>query len=484
MVEIWSRSDTFAHAFLVPPVALWLAWRKRDALARLRPSPQPWMLLPMAAIGFLWLMGEMVAVNAATQLALVALFVLAVPAVLGLAVARDLLFPLGFLFFAVPIGEFMTPYMIAWTADATILALRWTGIPVYREGTHFVIPSGSWSVVEACSGVRYLIASFMVGTLFAYLNYRSTRRRLLFVGASILVPIVANWMRAYIIVMLGHLSGNTIAVGVDHLIYGWLFFGVVIMIMFMIGAKWSESDDMAAVAPTGTARGAGRSGASTPWFGTALAAVLVLLLPQLADWGLSRAEANASQPQFVLPDRLGSWQSQDAEIVAWQPRFLGASVKATKAYALGDKTVGVYVAYYRGRSRERKLVSSENVLVTSQDRQWNQVATGWHDVRAAGRLLTMRTAELLGTPIAGSGHRPHLKVWRAYWVDGRLVAGDAAAKFSEALSQLRGRGDDGALLVLYADGESTAASTAALEAFAEANLGALQGLLQSVRDDR
>ena len=73
MVQIWARSDTFAHAFLVPPISLWLAWRKRELLARLTPSPQPWVLLPMAVIGALWLLGELVAVNAATQFALVAL---------------------------------------------------------------------------------------------------------------------------------------------------------------------------------------------------------------------------------------------------------------------------------------------------------------------------------------------------------------------------------------------------------------------------
>ena len=74
------------------------------------------------------------------------------------------------------------------TADFVVLALQATGIPVYREGLWFVIPSGQWSVVDACSGVRYLIASFMVGSLFAYLNYRSLRRRAVFVLVSILLP--------------------------------------------------------------------------------------------------------------------------------------------------------------------------------------------------------------------------------------------------------------------------------------------------------
>ena len=48
MVAIWMRSDTFAHAFLVPPIALWLVWRKRARLAQLVPRAQPAWLLPMA----------------------------------------------------------------------------------------------------------------------------------------------------------------------------------------------------------------------------------------------------------------------------------------------------------------------------------------------------------------------------------------------------------------------------------------------------
>ena len=482
MVQIWSRSDTFAHAFLVPPIALWLAWRKRDTLALMRPSPQPWVLLPMAAIGLLWLLGELVVVNAATQFALVALLVLAVPAVLGLAVARQLMFPLGFLFFAVPIGEFMTPHMIVWTADATIMALRWTGIPVYREGMQFVIPSGNWSVVEACSGVRYLIASFMVGTLFAYLNYRSMKRRLLFVGVSILVPIVANWVRAYMIVMLGHLSGNTIAVGVDHLIYGWVFFGVVIVIMFLIGARWSEPDAVAAHAPAMAPIGMGQG--SVAWSSSVLAAVLVVLLPQLANWALQRAEVGTMAPQFVLPERLGDWRAEGAEIAAWRPRLDNPAVEARKAYAHEGRTVGVHIAYFRGQGPDSKLVSSQNMLVTSQDGHWNQVASGRQVLAIEGATIDLRTAELLGSPAPGSAHRPALIVWHTYWVDGRLVAGDASAKLHGALARLRGRGDDGAWIVLYADEGSTKASEAALAAFATANLGHLEELLRQTRDAR
>jgi exosortase A len=282
MVGIWQRSETFAHCFLVPPISLWLIWRDRARLKGLSPRPQPWLLLGLAGLAFFWLLSDMAGVNAATQFAFTALLVLSVPAVLGLRVAREMAFPLGFLFFMVPVGEFLMPQFMEWTADFTVAALQFSGIPVYREGLNFVIPSGSWSVVEACSGIRYMIASFMVGSLFAYLNYSTLRRRLIFCAVSLLVPLVANWLRAYLIVMLGHFSGNTLAVGVDHLIYGWLFFGIVIGIMFMIGARWSQppAAPRSHAATDKVAATAGPSGLAL----LALAAATILALPHVANW--------------------------------------------------------------------------------------------------------------------------------------------------------------------------------------------------------
>ena len=107
-------------------------------------------------------------------------------------------FPLLFLFFCVPFGEFIMPRLMQWTADITVMGCA--PCPVFRcirKGLQFVIPSGHWSVVEACSGIRYLIASVCVGVLFAYLNYNSWKRRVLFViAAAAMVPLVANWLRA------------------------------------------------------------------------------------------------------------------------------------------------------------------------------------------------------------------------------------------------------------------------------------------------
>ena len=477
MVAIWARSETYTHAFVVPPIALWLVWRRRAELATMLPRPSPWVLAAMALAALAWFVGDLVVANALSQLAFTALLVLTVPALLGWAVTRALLFPLLFLFFTVPIGESLTPMLMQATADFTVLALRASGVPVYREGLQFVIPSGNWSVVEACSGIRYLMASFMVGSLFAYLNYRSSLRRAVFIAVSLLLPVLANWLRAYMIVMLGHLSDNRIATGVDHVLYGWVFFGVVIMAMFMIGARWAEPDHEPP-AP-GAGRGAGVSGGPAAW-PVALVAILLIALPTLAQRQLVMP-VSAQQPDLALPGTLDDgWQATDRPLTTWQPRFGDASAQARQSYRRGDARVGVFIAYYRDQNETRKLVSSTHVLVDSTDFAWNQLAQGEGRVAVDGfGLVPLRTADLLAAQRPGQAERDRLLVWRLYWVGGRLTTSDLVAKLFTAWQRLRGQGDESAMLMVYTAQTESGRAVPVLEAFLRANFRALDALLRA-----
>ena len=482
MVTIWDRSDTFAHCFTVLPIVLWLVWRRREALAAQTPRPSAWLLLPIAGAAMLWLLGDLAAVNAATQLGLVALLVLAVPAVLGVAVARTVMFPLGFLFFAVPIGEFMMPHMMLWTADFTVFALRLSGIPVFREGQQLVIPSGTWSVVEACSGVRYLMASVMVGTLFAYLNYRSFYRRLAFIGVAIAVPIVANWLRAYLTVMLGHLSSNKLAVGADHLVYGWLFFGIVIALMFAIGARWSEPDLADRPAPaTGDET---PSPARPPWRVVA-AAALIVMLPHMAAQAIARMDS-PGEPGITSMAPAGGWRPVEGRIADWKPAFSGTAAEFNRTYSAGrGRDVGLYIGYYRHQDYERKLIGSENALVTSKDRQWAQTASRSHTLDVAGTPVEFRTAHLRGSPSPDWPADKRLVVWQTYWINGTLTASDARAKALGALHRLLGGGDDAAVVIVYApEAEGEGRAKAAIEDFLRTNLASIQAQLGRTRESR
>lgn len=484
MVTIWARSDTFAHAFLVPPIALWLVWRQRQLIAVQAPRSAPAMLVLIAAASLVWLLGELAAVNAVTQLAFVWVLVLTVPAVLGWPVARLIIFPLGFLFFAVPIGEFLLPQLMEWTANFTVLALRLSGIPVYREGLQFVIPSGNWSVVEACSGVRYLIASLTVGTLFAYLNYHSTKRRVLFVIASLLVPIVANWVRAYMIVMLGHLSGNKLAVGVDHLIYGWLFFGVVMMLMFIIGTRWTESGQAVSAHGSVPAESKPAMTASRLWTATAGFAAL-LAAPHFALWALESG-TEGDTVQLTAPAALASdWQVKSPDVAHFKPAFQNPSGEMAASYASQGRVVGLYLAYYRHQNYSQKLVSSSNVLVRSNDPQWAQVASASRSVELAGkRTRVLRTAELRSASLDQSAYQGRLMVWHIYWVNGTLTANDYLAKAYSVFYRLTGRGDDSAVIVVYTPKDQTGGAELVLESFLMDNYPSINALLRAAQQDK
>lgn len=482
MEQVWANSETFAHAYLVLPISLWLAWRLRAQLATLQPRPAPWALVPMLLLTVPWMLSQMVAVNAVAQFSLVALLVLAVLLVCGWAVFKALLFPLLFLFFAVPVGDFLLPVLMEGTADFTVAALRVTGIPVYREGLQFVIPSGAWSVVEACSGVRYLIASVMVGALFAYLNYRSMFKRLVFVGVSILVPIVANWLRAYIIVMLGHLSNNKIATGVDHLVYGWVFFGVVITIMFMIGARWSEPD---APPPEGEVPVATAATLQAAGWRAGLLSGLVLAALAVPPLLLTRIDARlgAPRPAPDLPlQRAGGW-ALGTDKPAWSPRFEGARANWQGVFTRDGVRVGVHVYYYRQQAPGSRLVSSLNILDNLEDGRWNQLRLPAAASPLQNDVVAWRATELLDRSSL-SGSRQRITVWQTYWVDGDFTASDIRAKLLGARGLLLGRDDDGAAIVLHVERGPNDGGQALLADFAGAALPDLRAALQRVRDSR
>lgn len=487
LLDIWASSETYTHGSVVPLISLWLAWRLRHTLACLTPKPALSALVLLAGAALIWMAGDMVAVNVVTHLAFITLVILVVPAVLGWAVARALTFPLLFLYFAAPVGDFMLPWLMERTADFTVLALRLSGIPVYREGLQFVIPSGSWSVVEACSGIRYLIASLMVGCLFAYLSYRSMRKRWLFMLVALLVPLLANWLRAYMIVMIGHLSGNELATGVDHLIYGWVFFGVVILAMLFIGARWADPVDDVVVVPTLSA-GAVASGHRSSLGWTAAAAALLLFAPHLALRGL-QASVNPAQPTVAPLATVAPWQAQSLEADAWAPAFRNPSAQWQGRYVdASGHHVDLGISYYRQQNRDRKLVSSSNVLVTSKDGRWSQVQGGSQRVTVGGQPLMVQTATLRDRAVGLASEGQRLRVWRFYWVGGGFTASDVRAKFQGALQLLQGQGDDAAIVALaiqmdegLPETEQVAAADRVLADFLQVQSQALRAALDATR---
>jgi exosortase A len=451
MVAIWERSETFSHGFVVVPIFFYLLWRRRDAIESIEARPCWPALFGVAAMGFAWLVGELVSAASVSQFAVIAMIPFAVWAILGTRVVSALAIPLAFLFFAVPFGEFMVPTLINRTADFTVTALRASGVPVYREGNFFLIPSGPWSVVEACSGLRYLIASLMVGCLYAYLSYRSPLRRAAFIAASLVVPIVANWMRAYMIVMIGHLSSNKLAVGADHLIYGWVFFGIVIFLLLLIGSRWREDDKPVAVQdedldkqlhPAGPVREYSKG---TRWAALAAAFALMAVWQPLAG----RTDDSERAAAIRLPRITASngWLPVSEEIATWQPDLSGARAELRQTFVKDGHRVGLYIAFFRWQTPEAKAITSTNQIVRTSNKIWRQVGAGAVSATAHDGAFAVNTGVVVSTDA-------RLALWQWYWVNAHLTSSDYAAKLYQAMSVLGRHGDGSAWVVVYTETEA------------------------------
>lgn len=458
MVEIWERSETFTHGFLVFPISFWLIWGRRHEVMSLQPLPDRRALLLLALAGFGWLMADAGGVRVVEQLSLVTMLIAAVWAVLGWAVFKALFFPLMFLYFAVPMGEFLIPHLMEFTADFTVSALQLTGIPVYREGTFFSIPSGDWSVVEGCSGLRYLISSFTLGCLYAYLTYRSWRRRLLFAVAALIVPVFANGGRAYMIVMIAHLSGMKLALGIDHYIYGWVFFGIVMLLLFWIGSFWREDEHGADRDRTGKAYAPTQVRELKPLLVMGGTIILVALLwPVYASWLEHRPLPQMAQ---LKVDGAGGWQPAQA-FSDWHPHWIGAARSLEQNYAKQGKAVLLRIDYYPTQRQDQELINSQNFMIKQKHKVWSNMGEALTKVNIGGHVMEVRQAKLRAY------NRQRILVWQWNDIDGRVVNNDYLGKLILAWDKVRGSRDDGSSVLIatpYTDDMQAAKAT--LAAFA------------------
>lgn len=436
IVSVWNSSETFAHGYVILPISLWLIWRRRENFSLYPPKPWPPALLLLGVLGAGWLAAQLGEVQVVSQYTFVAMFPVAALALFGPRLAGSLTFPLLFLLFAVPFGEIFVGPLIQFTADFTVWAVRATGIPVLRSGTRFELPTGNWSVVEACSGVRYLISSITLGCLYAYLTYRSATRRALFVGLSVIVPIIANGLRAYMIVMIGHLSGMELATGVDHIIYGWLFFGLVMFVMFWIGSFWRE--DTAPAPAAAAAASAARTAGMPPRLPAMVTGVLLMCAfwPALALMG---ERANHNPAPVRLADIAVS-APPAADFADWKPFYMEPDARFHRAYQAGGLPVSLTVLYYRNQNPDKNLISSMNRLNGYED--------AWHEVEGTSRAETVA-----GTPVTlheGILRTPQsaIMVWTFKWVGGHYTGSDPVGKLWQAANKAMLRGDDGAAVML------------------------------------
>jgi exosortase A len=457
LASIW-KYGTYSHGYLVLPICLFLVWQRRELLMSMTPAPTLWPVLLMTILATTWLIGELAEANLIRQFAVVAMIPVMVWMVVGSKIARSLLFPLCFIFFAVPVGESLIPRLQDFTAWFTVSGLQLTGIPAVLEGRTIYVSSGIWEVAAECSGLRYLISSIALGTLFSYLIYRSWWKKLTFVAASILVPILANGIRAYSIVLLAHKVDRRLAVGIDHLIYGWIFFAFVMLLLLLVGFIWHDAHVSQRPLLSPSTSENNDPAQARPHLRSLLAVFgsvcVICVISSIAAHALLRPAPRAFTRGGDLQVS-GHWSltplRQDP---FWTSR--NADVERAMAFSDGTHSIRLYVSYYAYQRPRAELMNAQSIA---------QDVPGWNDLGERVRRVQLPSAQFdVNEKILAGGSRKRI-IWSWYWVDGVFTSSSGTAKLLRAKARLLRERQDAAEITLIGDLDAPSDSPEALRDF-------------------
>jgi len=432
MVQTWYGSRTYSHCFLIVPLSGFLVWVwvRRGRLSGLTPTVNHWGLPLIGLLAAVWMGGTLAEARVVQEFALVSILIALAWTIMGTGVIRAMAVPLFFLYFSVPFGTSLIKPLQEFTAWFVIHALTVSNVPAVMENHVISLPSGTWTVAAACSGIRFLLSSVVLGTLFCFLLFRSLWRRVIFLCASIVTPIVGNGLRAYGTVLLAYLTNNRLAAGIDHVVYGAAFSVFIQLLLIIVALRWQEKPVQANGAIS-ERNSSNTKQSSTKLFTLCLAAsaacVVILGASSTTSHLWNRAVQSTSwlDPPVAITS---PWEETSGRDMSWLAQRQKADQEFARSYRSQGRLVDLDWAMYSGQ-HELELGGSPDGLPDSNS--WVLANGGLATAVVNGQRMNVYTSTMR------SGRVSRI-VWTWYWVAGEFVADRAKLKLKLARARWKG----------------------------------------------
>jgi exosortase D (VPLPA-CTERM-specific) len=399
----WGSED-YSHGLFVPLISLFLIWQARFRIAEAGSGNSWWGLAVISAGLFLYWVGEMATLYVLQHVSLWLVIVGLVIASIGIRGARAIAFPLCYLLTSIPLPVFLyaslASYLQLWSSTLGVLCLQLVGVTAFRDGNVIDLGPVQLQVIEACSGIRYLLPLISLALLCAYFFKDRMWKRVVLVFSSIPISIVVNGFRIGMIGVLVEWYGQGAAEGFYHLFEGWVLFmtslGLLILEMWMlvrIGTMgdrssfldrftWTnqlpDSSHAVTVQPLrssspGTVASAARLASTTPSSSShrlfpspAYLCSVALLVPVAfaSTFMMEREEIAPPRAMFVdFPMKLDGWRGISLSLEKQYIDALRFDDYVLADYRFADgQPVNLYAAYYLSQRKGQSAHSPQSCL--------------------------------------------------------------------------------------------------------------------------
>lgn len=456
-INAWVGSEEYSHALLVPLIAGYMAWQRRDALTR-SGFQGSWAALAVVLAGMaLQVVGRIAALYVVQQVALLVVFYGVALSLLGWRGIAVLRVPLLLMIFMVPLPQLLLQNLSAslqlLSSQIGVAVIRIAGISVYVEGNVIDLGGFQLQVAEACSGLRYLFPLMTLGLIIAYFFRAPLWARALVFVSSVPVTVIMNGLRVGAIGILVEHWGARMAEGFLHDFEGWVVFmaSVAVLLFEVRLLAWMRGDRRAwrqifgLDAPAPDPRG-GRLRVPIPpplLAATALLALFAVMLHQLPDRIESvPARSGLSTFPMQIGDRTGRHLPMDQKYL--DALKLDDYLLADFARA-DDRGLpfNLYVAWYDSQTAGESVHSPRSCIPGG----------GWSIAQLDQRNLDGAAAGGRSLPynrvlIEHQGQRQLVYYW--FQQRGRLLTNEYAVKRDLFVDAVRRQRTDGALIRIVA----------------------------------
>lgn len=447
LVNLWWNRYGFSHGFLVPLISLYLAWLQWPRLRQIpvEPAIVPGLLWLVVATVFL-LASEIAGVMTTGSLALILVLAGLVLLLCGYVYLRELAFPLSYLIFMTPVLDVVTeplewPFQLL-TAHMSASMLQALGIPVFLENSiYLILPTVTLEVARECSGAGLLIAVLAIALPLAYLTLQAWWSRITLVLSSVMVAIVANWVRVTVMGVYAQAGGKDLH-GPYHILQGlfvdWVAFGFLFVGAWLLG-KVEKPAPLPSQLGRESLAGvvSHRPALNRAWWlacGTLAAATLIL-------YQLDGETTGPKKDLATFPTVIGDWvvdhSPNDASLIGLQD----VDDSLVRTYRAPDgRHVHLHIAYTKTQRQGKELVGMQTAPL--------------HERALAMALRVGEGSVPANRTILDKSRRPIPAVFW-YHINGTSYADRNVAKLATIKQALQRGRTDGALVLVAGDPRSS-----------------------------